>query len=144
MLRPVGRIWASSAVHQASPSSWHWPKSMGSPQSSHVCDLLNSSEKISFGAPHCGHLQMNDLRCLKFSKPGQCCGVVMTSSIKAGVLPPAFSSQSLFGIVSRGLTIKQAHTHGGILASQHQPMGQRVDTSYLMRGSLPPLTQSGV
>ncbi len=50
---------------------WHLPQ---------VCCLSNSSEKISFSAPHSGHLQIKDFRLLFCSNPGQCFGVVISSS----------------------------------------------------------------
>jgi hypothetical protein len=46
------------------PSMEHWVKSMGLPQDWHLCGLSNSSEKISFSAPHSGHLQVNALKFL--------------------------------------------------------------------------------
>jgi hypothetical protein len=65
---------------QASPSREHCVKSISFPQPSHLWALSNSSEKISFSWPQLGHLQLNDLRCLKFAKPGQCIGFVIISS----------------------------------------------------------------
>ena len=54
---------------------------MGLPQPLHLCCLSNSSEKISFSSPHSGQEQTNDFRCLLLSQPGQCCGVVMATSL---------------------------------------------------------------
>ena len=62
-------------------------KSMASPHLSHLCFRSNSSEKISFCAPHWEHLQVKDLRFLKFSKPGQCCGVVIGASFYVSACP---------------------------------------------------------
>ncbi len=59
----------------ACPSSLHWLKSIWALHFLHVWGRSNSSEKISFFSPHSGHAQINDLRSLKFVKPGQCCGV---------------------------------------------------------------------
>jgi hypothetical protein len=66
--------------YQTWPSSLHCEKSMSLPQSAHLWDLLNSSEKISFCAPQLVHVQINDFKLLKLSKPGQCCGVVISAS----------------------------------------------------------------
>jgi len=45
-----------------------------------LCFFSNSSEKISFAAPHFGQLHVKDFKFLKLSKPGQCLGVVIVSS----------------------------------------------------------------
>jgi hypothetical protein len=50
-----------------SPESWHCLKSIGLPHFAHWCDRSNSSEKISFSAPHAGQLQVKDFRLLKLA-----------------------------------------------------------------------------
>jgi len=50
-----------------SPESWHCLKSIGLPHLAHWCDRSNSSEKISFSAPHAGQLQVKDFRLLKLA-----------------------------------------------------------------------------
>jgi hypothetical protein len=58
-----------------------------------MCFLLNSSEKISFSCPQLGHLQTNDFRFLKLSKPGQCCGVLIGHLLYALKAAPQKLSQ---------------------------------------------------
>ena len=69
------------SAYYTAPSSVHCVKSISFPHLLHLCVLSNSSEKISLASPHSGHLHWNDFRFLKFSNPGQCCGVVMISSL---------------------------------------------------------------
>lgn len=59
------------------PDQTHFLKSIGCLHLLQVCSRLNSSEKISFSVPHCGHLQVKSARLLNVSNPGQCCGVVI-------------------------------------------------------------------
>jgi len=42
-------------------------KSIGLPHFEHWCDRSNSSEKISFSAPHAGQLQVKDFKLLKLA-----------------------------------------------------------------------------
>lgn len=58
----------------------HFEKSIGCLQFLQVCDRSNSSEKISFSVPQLGHLQVNELRFLFASNPGQCIGVLIFST----------------------------------------------------------------
>jgi len=49
---------------QTHPSSLHWVKSISLLHLSHLCVLPNSSEKISFFAPHSGHVHVKDFKLL--------------------------------------------------------------------------------
>jgi hypothetical protein len=62
---------------EALDSMLHFEKSIGCLQFLQVCGRSNSSEKISFSVPQLGHLQVNEVRFLFASKPGQCIGVLI-------------------------------------------------------------------
>jgi len=69
---PVPRIFYACAYQRGdtllpSPESWHCLKSIGLPHFEHWCGRSNSSEKISFSAPHAGQLQVKDFRLLKLA-----------------------------------------------------------------------------
>jgi hypothetical protein len=62
-------------------SGVHLVKSICCRQPLQKCCLSNSSEKISASLPQLGHLQTKDFRYLICSNPGQCWGVVISSSL---------------------------------------------------------------
>ena len=76
--------------------SVHFVKSISWLQPLQICLLLNSSEKISISFPQLGHWQTNDFRFLNCSNPGQCCGVLMTTSR----IPPFVKGRGITFLIS--------------------------------------------
>jgi hypothetical protein len=71
--RQVAREMHLTQIDYGVPASMvHLEKSIGSLHPEHDRGLSNSSEKISFSLPHFGHLQVNDVKFLCVSNPGQC------------------------------------------------------------------------
>lgn len=95
---------------------------MGSPHPSHLCAFSNSSEKISFSALHFGHLQTNDCKCLKLSKPGQCWGVVIESSFRRFHQAPRDRREIALAIKSASKREAMIIRYGDPCPNPHNPV----------------------